>query len=346
MPSSTPRRSGERVKTDRRDASYLASLYAASLMTTINIPDEEQEAIRSMLHCREDLRETLSRSKQQILTCLLTRGFQCTGKSHWTKMIHTWVRALPVTEMDQITLHIYLCELERLEQEVFRHEVDLAEVTNQGRCQEPVKVLIAFRGISLVSALTLIFELGDTRQFAHPRQLIAFLGLVPSKHNSVNRAKRDGTTKTGNVHVGNAMISAARKCARPPRCSWVLIEWQQAVSAEVVSITWKSQHRLDKCFQGVFQTKPRCGADTAVAHEPVGLLCIAPYLKNPSTLPLCVIESCLMGKRWTWQEAPRNSPALTCIWLMNAREKISATPQEPEIMRIVLQDKIHEYQTD
>ena len=115
-PSSTPRRSGERVKTDRRDTSYLASLYAASLMTTINIPDEEQQAIRSIPHCREDMRETLSRTKQQILTCLLTRGFRYPGKTHWTKAFRT-----------------YLHQLDQLEQEVRRLEVDLAAAANEAR---------------------------------------------------------------------------------------------------------------------------------------------------------------------------------------------------------------------
>lgn len=238
-----------------------------------------------------------------------------------------------MTEMDQITLHTYLYQLERLEREVFRHEVDLAEVTNQGRCQAPVKVLIAFRGIGLVRALTLIFELGDIRRFAHPRQLIAFLGLVPSEHNSGNRAKRDGTTKNGNVRGGNAIISAARKCARPLRCSRVLKERQQAVSAEVVSITWKSQRRLHKCFQRVFQTKPRCGADTAVAHEPVGLWWVALHLENPLTTTIVRDLVVAYGEALDTSGVPKKFPALIGVLPMNACKKIVAIPQEPEFMR-------------
>ena len=210
-PSSIPRRSGERVKTDRRDARKLATLYAADLLTTINIPDEEQEAVRSLLRCRGDLTDTTTRTKQQILALLLTCGFWYPGKSHWTKMFHTWVRALPMAEMDQTPLHTYLYQLEQLEQEVCRLEADLAEVAAEGRYEAPVKVLMAFREIGLVSALTLIIELGDIRRFAHPRQLMAYLGLVPSEHNSGNRTNRGGITKTGNVHVRKAVISAAWK---------------------------------------------------------------------------------------------------------------------------------------
>lgn len=280
-PSSIPRRSGERVKTDRRDARKLATMYAAGLLTTISIPDEEQEAIRSLLRCRGDLTETITRTKQRILAFLLTRGFQYPGKARWTQKFHVWVRALPMPEIDQITLHTYLHQLEQLEHEVHRIEADLRALASRARYQALVKVLMAFRGIGLVTALTLVFELGDIRRFSHPRQLMAYLGLVPSEHSSGNRTKRGGITKTGNVHVRNAVISAAWKYTRPPRCSRMLKERQQAVSAEVVAVTWKAQRRLYKRFHKLGQTKPRCVANTAIARELVGFLWAALHLENP-----------------------------------------------------------------
>ena len=97
-PSSIPRRPGERVKTDRRDARKLATLYAAGLLTTINVPGEEQEAIRSLLRCRGDLTDTITRTKQRILAFLMTRGFRYPGKSRWTKAFRTWICALPMAE--------------------------------------------------------------------------------------------------------------------------------------------------------------------------------------------------------------------------------------------------------
>ena len=93
-----------------------AMLYAAELLTTICISDEKQEAIRSLLRCRGDLTETITRTKQRILACLLTRGFRYQGKSYWTKRFYTWVRALPITDMAQTTPHTYMYQLERLEQ--------------------------------------------------------------------------------------------------------------------------------------------------------------------------------------------------------------------------------------
>ena len=271
-PSSIPRRLGARVKTDQLDAKNLATLYAAGLLTPICVPDEEREAIRSLLRCRGDLTDTITRMKQRILAFLLTRGFQYSGKSHWTKTFHTWVRALPMAEMDQITFQTYLHQLEQLEKEVLRVEADLAEIAECDPYQAPVQVLMAFRGIGLVTALTIVFELGDIRRFAHLRQLMAYLGLVPSEHSSGNHTKRGGITKTGNVHVRKAVTSAAWKYSNPSRCSRVLKEHQQVVSAAVVSVTWKAQRRLYKRFHKLSQTKSQCVANIAVARELVGFL--------------------------------------------------------------------------
>ena len=280
-PSSIPRRSGERVKTDRRDAKKLAALYAANLLTAICISDEEQESIRSLLRCRADLTDTVTRTKQQIRSFLLMRGYEYSGKSCWPQAFHTWVRALPIAGMNKNTLHTYLQQLEQLEQEVHRIETDLAEVASRARYQGPVKVLMAFRGIGFVTALTLIFELGDLQRFSQPRQLMAYLGLVPSEHSSGNRTNRGSITKTGNVHVRKAIISAAWKYTRSPRCSRQLKERQQVVSAEVIAVAWKAQNRLYKRFHRLAQTKPRCVANTAIARELVGFLWAALQLENP-----------------------------------------------------------------
>ena len=248
-PSSIPSRSGDRVKTDRRDAQKLATLYVAGLLTPISIPDEEQEALRSLLRCRGDLSETITRTKQRILAFLQVRGFQYCGRTRWTKKFHTWLRALPVTGVDQNTLQTYLHQLDQLEQEVLRIEEDLSEQVGQSPYDEQVKVLLSFRGIGLVTALTFILELSDLRRFATPRQLMAYLGMVPSEHSSGAHTQRGGITKTGNTHVRKALISAAWKYAQPPRSSRMLQQRQQAVTAEVIALSWKAQQRLHKRFR-------------------------------------------------------------------------------------------------
>ncbi len=129
-PSSMPRRSGDRVKTDRRDAKKLATMYAAGVLTPIHIPDEAQEALRSLLRCRGDLSDTIPRMKQRILAFLQVRGFAY-SKTRWTQKFHTWLRALPITGVDQNTLHTYLHQFTQLEQEVLRIERDLSEQIQQ-----------------------------------------------------------------------------------------------------------------------------------------------------------------------------------------------------------------------
>ena len=144
---------------------------------------------------------------------------------------------------------------------------------------------MAFRGIGLVTAMTLACELGDIRRFAHPRQLMAYLGLVPSEYSSGDHAQRGSITKTGNTHVRKALVSTGWKYAAAPRCSKALAERQKHVSAEVVTLAWKSQCRLYKRFRKLSQTKARCVANTAVARELVGFLWEALRMHTGSPLP-------------------------------------------------------------
>ena len=129
---------------------------------------------------------------------------------------------------------------------------------------------MAFRGIALITALTVMSELGDIRRFAHPRQLMAFV--VPSEYSSGSRTQLGAITKTGNIHVRTALVSTAWKYAVNPRCSQVLRERQQDVSAELVTLSWKAQNRLFKKFHRVSRTRPRQVAAVAVARELTGFI--------------------------------------------------------------------------
>ncbi len=271
-PSSIPRRSGDRVKTDRRDARKLATLYAAGLLTPVTVPDEEREAVLALVRCRADLVDTLTRTKQRALFFVQARGYRYTGGSHWTGAFRAWIAALPLSTVDQCTQHAYLHKIAYLEQEVRRIEDLLVHQAQSARYRDTINVLMAFRGIALVTALTLACELGDIRRFAHPRQLMAYLGLVPSEHSSGDRVKRGGITKTGNSHARKALVSAAWKYAAAPRYSAALRDRQQGVSAEIVRIAWKAQCRLHKRFRKLIHTKSRCVANVAVARELAGFL--------------------------------------------------------------------------
>ena len=271
-PSSIPRRPGDRVKTDRRDARKLATLYAASLLTPVTVPDEEREAMRSLVRCRADLVDVLTRTKQRALFFVQARGYRYRGGSHWTCAFRKWITTLPLSAVDQITLQAYLHKITYLEQEVRRLEDLLAQAAQKDRYRDTVNVLSAFRGIGLITALTLVCELGDIRRFAHPRQLMAYLGLVPSEHTSGDRVMRGSITKTGNTHARKALVSTAWKYAAAPRCSAALRARQQGVSAEVIRIAWKAQCRLHKRFRKLIHSKSRCVANVAVARELAGFL--------------------------------------------------------------------------
>ena len=266
-PSSIPSRSGERIKTDRRVARKLATLYAAGLLTPICVPDADQEALRSLVRCRTSLVDTKTRVKQQILAFLQTRGFRYPGRTSWTKMFHTWLDGLSFVDVDQNTMQTYLHQLAYLNQEIGRLEEELTEIAARDRYRLPVQILMAFRGMGLVTALTVICELGDVHRFAHARQVMAYLGLVPSEHSSGSRTQRGSITKTGNRHVRKAIMSTAWKYTAPPRCSKKLRKCQEGLPPEVIAFAWKAQQRLYKRFYRLSQIKSRCVANTAVARE-------------------------------------------------------------------------------
>ena len=280
-PSLIPSCYGDRIKTDSRDAEKLAGLHANGLLTSITVPEESHESHRSLLRCRGDLVEMMTTTKQRIHAFLQMHGFRYEKGKAWTKTHRVWLSSLSLSDTDHLTLHTYLNQLTQLEQEVERLEHELAKIAEQERYATQVKVLMAFRGISLITALTILFELGDLRRFPHPRDLMSFLGLVPSEHSSGGCTKRGGITKTGNVHVRKALVSCAWKYMKQPRCSPTLRKRQESVSGEVVSLSWKVQTRLYKRSKKLLQSKKRCVANVAIARELVGFIWAALHIENP-----------------------------------------------------------------
>ena len=215
-PSSIPRRSGDRIKTDRCDAEKLATMYAAGLLTAVNIPDSELEATRSLVRCRAALVTDLSRTKHRTIKFLLTRGFAYRDGTNWSRRFWLWLAKVELATVDQIVLDAYVHFVHYLEAQITTLQAELTEEAKKDRYAGAVAVLGAFRGIALVTALTLVCELGDIRRFAHPRQLMAYLGRVPSEHSSGASTKRGSITKSGNTHARKAIVSAAWKYAARP----------------------------------------------------------------------------------------------------------------------------------
>lgn len=281
-PSSIPRRSGDRVKNDRIDAQKLATLYAAGLLTPVEIPDEQQEAARSLLRCRAALVDELTRAKHRTTQFLQSRGFTFTGGTNWSQKFWLWLAKVELCEVDQAVLDTYVHLIHYLEAQVGALEERIERLAKEEPYRAPVQVLSAFRGIATITALTLACELGDIRRFAHPRQLMAYLGLVPSEHSSGAKTERGSITKAGNTHARKAIVSAAWKYAARPARGHALKQRQRQASPRVIATTWKAQQRLYKRFHALAFRKERSVAAVAVARELSGFLWEAMQTLRPA----------------------------------------------------------------
>lgn len=271
-PSSIPRRSGDRVKNDSIDAYKLATFYAAGLLTGVDVPDEELESTRALLRCRAALVEELGRMKKRTTQLLQTRGYLYRDGSNWSQKFWEWLARIRLDGVDQAVLDAYVDLIHYLEGQINSLETIIDGEAEKPRFEEPVRLLKAFRGIATITALTLACELGDIRRFEHPRQLMAYLGLVPSEHSSGNKTHRGSITKAGNRHARKAVVSAAWKYAARPKRSHSLMQRQRDVSPHVVAISWKAQKRLYKRFHALAVRRPRSVAATAIARELSGFL--------------------------------------------------------------------------
>jgi len=215
-PSLIPKKAGDKVKTDRRDAVSLARLLRAGELTPIWVPDTEQEAMRDLTRAREDMKGMERHSRQRLGGFLLRHGKVYPGKSKWTKTYFGWLETLRFeTAAQQIVLQEYIDMVKHARQRVSAMEEEMRKALDGWTLKPVVEGLMALRGVDLIAAVTIIAELGDITRFESPRQLMAHLGLVPSEHSSGERQKRGGITKTGNSHVRRVLVEASW-CYRLP----------------------------------------------------------------------------------------------------------------------------------
>ena len=285
-PSSIPRRSGDRVKTDRRDADKLARYYAAGLLTAVHVPDKALLAARTLVRRRVTLVEDLTRTKQRSVLLLQSRGHVYRAGKNWTQKFWRWLEGLALNPVDACTLQSLLNQCQMLEAQIREIEQHIEEEAQKACYQRTVQVLQAFRGIGLFTAMQLTCEIGDIRRFAHPKALMAYLGLVPSEHSSGHRTRHGSITKAGNTHARKALVSAAWKYTHYPRRSQALHQRQRHCAAEVITISWKAQRRLHKRYRSLIQRKAPTKAIVALARELVGFLWEAMQTVPPTPVAL------------------------------------------------------------
>jgi transposase len=273
-PSLVPKKSGQSVKTDRRDALALAHYLRSGDLTTVWVPDEAGEALRDLSRAREQAKSAELRAQHQLAKFLLRYGRRWQN-SAWTVKHFEWIRAQKFAhEAQRRVLADHLNAVEDARQRVKSLEKDLEELAPQTVHLWPlVQALQAFRGIAFVSAVTLVAELGDLKRFRSAKQLMAYLGLTSREHSSGLKQQRGGITKSGNRHVRRILVEAAQHAHRLPVISRELRKRRLGVDEAVIHIANKAMKRLYQRMVHLFRAgKCRQKAVVAIARELAGFV--------------------------------------------------------------------------
>lgn len=244
-PSLIPKKPGERIKTNRRDAVTLARLLRADELTAVWVPDATHEAMRDLVRARAAVAQDLRRKRQQLLSFLLRHGRIFDGRQHWTLAHRRWLagqkfehRAQQIVFQDGVdVIEDALARLRRL-------EAQLVATVPSWSMAPVVAAYQAMRGVSFLVAVTIAAELGDLRRFDNPRQLMAFLGLVPRERSTGETVRRAGLTLAGNRHARRGLVEAAWSYRHPARVSQTLRVRLEGLPKAVRDIAWKAQIRL------------------------------------------------------------------------------------------------------
>lgn len=272
-PSLIPEKPGDRVKTDRRDARKLAQLLRAGILTAIQPPSEADEAVRDLARAREDARVDLMRARHRMSKLLLRRGHRF-PRTPWTLAFDHWLRHLDWPHpAERPVVRDYQLAIAQVEARL--HELDqaIAAVAMTPPYVRAVAALRCFRGIDIVTAMTLVAELYDIRRFPHPRALMAFVGLVPSESSTGDRHKRGGLTRAGNTLVRRLLIQSAWHYHAHPRLGRALRQRREGQPAASLAIAIKAEQRLCHRYRRLCaRQKPKPLVIATVARELVGFI--------------------------------------------------------------------------
>ena len=244
-----PKGKGDKIKTDRRDARQLARLYRAGELIAVHVPDAVDETIRDVCRARTDAVDDKRRALCRLKAFFLRHGHRLTPNTKWSDACARNLRGKlwPLPAMN-IVVEEYIQAVEAAHQRILRLEKQMEELLLDWNQAPVVRALMGMRGFKLVSAMIVVSELGDIHRFAHPRQLMAYLGLVPIEDSTGERRRLGGITKAGNGHLRWIINESAQNYRLPPRISPDLSKRQEGIAAEhretVKSISWKCQNRL------------------------------------------------------------------------------------------------------
>jgi transposase len=273
-PSKVPRRPGNRVKTDRRDALTLAGLARAGELTFVTVPDERDEAMRDLSRARIDGVRARLKARQQLKALLLRHGRRYSGKTSWNPAHERYLATVSFDHRAQdIAFVEYRQAVSQAHGRVERLSEALAQELEHWRMRPLVRALMTLRGVDQLAATTLVAELGELKRFAHPRELMGYLGLVPSEHSTGEKRRLGAITKTGNGHARRVLIEAAWNYRFSPRITLPLQKRQEQQPADIRAIAWRAQLRLNHRYRQLtarrVQHNKTC---VAIARELAGFL--------------------------------------------------------------------------
>ena len=249
-PSQIPKKAGDRVKTDRRDAVQLARLLRSGDLTPVYVPAVEDEAIRDLVRAREDALKDIKAAKVRLKAFLLRQDIRYEGRANWGPAHLRWLAEVVCpTPAQQIVFQEYVRAVSEQTERLQRLEAELQPQVQTWRWAPVVEAIQALRGVQFTVAVTLIAELGDLSRFDNPRQLMSYLGLIPSEHTSGERRRQGGITKTGNSHARRALIEGAWAYRYPAKVSRHLQLRLEKLPKVIQDISWKAQVRLCKRYR-------------------------------------------------------------------------------------------------
>lgn len=273
-PSLIPTKSGDRVKTDKRDAMKLARHLRANDLVAINIPDSTDEAIRDLCRARTDAVDDLRRAKTRLLALLRRLGYNYDGKTHWTEAHKRYLRHLTLPDAaHNIVLEDHLKLVDDHHERISNLETAMLTLNVDWQRKPLVDAMMAFKGFKLVAAMVTVSEIGTFSRFEHPKKLMAFLGLVPTESSSGTKTCRGGISKCGNPHARWILVEQATHYRVPPKVSAELSKRQVGQDAWIKALSWSTQMRLSHRFNMLKKRQLHHNKiKVSIARELVGFL--------------------------------------------------------------------------
>lgn len=273
-PSLTPRRAGKRVKTDRIDAKKLATLYRAGELTSIAIPEKEQESLRDLVRAREDALEDQQRARHRLARFLMRRGIRYGAGKNWSLGHVQWVKNLRLEDArDQMVLDEYRLTLDERNDRLNRLQQSIEELATQEPYQKRVRYLMSLKGIKALSAMTIIAEALDLRRFTDAPAFMAAIGVVPSEDSSGDTENRGRITKTGNSHIRRVIIESSWHYEHATSAGKALKKRREGLPADIIEIARRCDCRLHQKFRRLTNRgKDRRKTAVAVSRELAGFI--------------------------------------------------------------------------